>query len=110
MEGSLSAKTNAPGVGTGRSGIIEQGDRHQHLRGHGPETTPGGALPRLVQLNHVVAALGQPGDRDRNELSLGYPTLLPRSGVGKRTHQGSDSPWGCTGSVAQLSQSSAPPA
>src|SRR3546814_5327313 len=53
MEASFSAKTNAPGVGTGRSGIIEQGDRHQHLRGTGPETTSGGALPRLVQLNHV---------------------------------------------------------
>src|SRR3546814_13101296 len=74
MEASFSAKTNAPGVGTGRSGIIEQGDRHQHLRGTGPETTSGGALPRLVQLNHVVAALGQPGDRDRNDRSLGYPT------------------------------------
>src|SRR3546814_480552 len=92
MEASFSAKTNAPGVGTGRSGIIEQGDRHQHLRGTGPETTSGGALPRLVQLNHVVAALGQPGDRDRNDRSLGYPTLLPRSGGGKRMAQGADSP------------------
>src|SRR3546814_9701156 len=87
MEASFSAKTNAPGVGTGRSGIIEQGDRHQHLRGTGPETTSGGALPRLVQLNHVVAALGQPGDRDRNDRSLGYPTLLPRSRSEAHTYE-----------------------
>src|SRR3546814_20430798 len=92
MEASFSAKTNAPGVGTGRSGIIEQGDRHQHLRGTGPETTSGGALPRLVQLNHFVAALGQPGDRDRNDRSLGYPTLLPRSGGRTRLAPGAASP------------------
>src|SRR3546814_19466831 len=93
MEACISTKTNCPGVGTGRSGIIEQGDRPQHLRGTGPETTSGDALPRLVQLNHVVAALGQPGDPDRHDRSLGYPTLLPRSGGGKRMAQGPDSPW-----------------
>src|SRR5690606_16045894 len=75
----------------GVPGIIEQGDRHQHLRGTGPETTSGGALPRLVHLNHVVAALGQPGDPDRNDRSLGYPTLLPPSGGGKRMAQAADS-------------------
>src|SRR3546814_17709196 len=91
MEASFSAKTNAPGVGTGRSGIIEQGARHQHLRGTGPETTSGGELPRLVQLNHVVAAMGQPGDRDRNGRSIGSPTLPHRSGGGKRMATGTDS-------------------
>src|SRR3546814_16360430 len=92
MEASFSAKTNAPGVGTGRSGIIEQGDRHQHLRGTGPETTSGGALPRLVPLNHVVAALGQPGDRARNARSLGSPTLPPPSERPKRRPTGADPP------------------
>src|SRR3546814_12001612 len=82
MEASFSAKTNAPGVGTGRSGIIEQGDRHQHLRGNGPETTSGGALPRLVQLNHVVAASGAPGGRVRNYRACGCATFTPRSGCG----------------------------
>src|SRR5690606_27631229 len=88
MEASFSTKANAPGVGTGRSGIIEQGDRHQHLRDTGPDTTSGGALPRLVQLNHFVAALGQPGNPDRNDRSLWVsdptPPIRGRQAYGAR--------------------------